>query len=44
MRDMVEAETFSPSTGASTDAALRVESPKQKHANNTLSTDRHRRA
>jgi hypothetical protein len=44
MREIVEAETFSTTTGAGTEAALRVDSPKQKHANRTLSTERQRRA
>jgi hypothetical protein len=35
MREIVEADTFSFSTGAKTEAALRVDSPKQKHANST---------
>jgi hypothetical protein len=34
-RDIVVADTRSPNIGPSTEAALRVGSPKQKHASNT---------
>jgi len=43
MREIVQADTFSPSTGASTEAALRVDSPEQKQANSISSTERQRR-